>query len=209
MTYFLVLVKRGLIISPGVSEVSHYKQFWKSASSDITSGRVNLDVRWIDQSISLPRGLYQVLLIYPSYIYVDAPTRDVRRGRFSKRLVAANHTHTWWNNMSPLISSFFSTYLSVRTERYVDTSQPGDTLSPPALQAQWFLSVCSSQSPLSEIEWGRVTIGPLRLRSSTAPSICLPCQSNISNSQSWKIAQPIILSISRDDITLFRLSPLL
>ena len=30
------------------------------------------------------------------------PTSDVRRGRFSKRRVTANHSHTWWHNMSPL-----------------------------------------------------------------------------------------------------------
>ena len=33
---------------------------------------------------------------------VDTPTCDVRRGRLTKRLVAANHTHTWWCVMSPL-----------------------------------------------------------------------------------------------------------
>ena len=31
----------------------------------------------------------------------DTPTCDVRRGRFSKRLVPANHTHTGWCNTSP------------------------------------------------------------------------------------------------------------
>ena len=30
------------------------------------------------------------------------PTCDVRSSTFPKRLVTANHTHTWWYNMSPL-----------------------------------------------------------------------------------------------------------
>ena len=30
------------------------------------------------------------------------PTSDVRSGMFSKRPVMANHTHTWWYNMSPI-----------------------------------------------------------------------------------------------------------
>ena len=34
--------------------------------------------------------------------YVDTPTCDVRSGTFWKRLWMANHTHTWWCNMSPL-----------------------------------------------------------------------------------------------------------
>ena len=37
--------------------ISLYKPFGKSASSDITGGRVHLNVSWIDQSISLPSGL--------------------------------------------------------------------------------------------------------------------------------------------------------
>ena len=36
--------------------ISHCKPFRKSAASDITSGRVHLDVRWIDQPTSLPSG---------------------------------------------------------------------------------------------------------------------------------------------------------
>ena len=35
-------------------------------------------------------------------IVVATPTCDVRRRRFSKRLVAAAPTHTWWCDMSPL-----------------------------------------------------------------------------------------------------------
>ena len=42
---------------PGVSVISPYKPFGKSASSDITGGHVHLDVCWIDQSPSLPSGL--------------------------------------------------------------------------------------------------------------------------------------------------------
>ena len=34
--------------------------------SEITSGRVHLDVCWVDQCTSLPSGLTQMLLIYPS-----------------------------------------------------------------------------------------------------------------------------------------------
>ena len=40
-------------------------------------------------------------LIYPAHILVDTPTCDVRKGRFSKRLVTAHNTHTWWFNMGP------------------------------------------------------------------------------------------------------------
>ena len=45
------------IIPPGVSVISRYKLVRKLASSDITSGRVHLDVCWKDQSTSLPSGL--------------------------------------------------------------------------------------------------------------------------------------------------------
>ena len=48
-----------------MSVIRRYKLLGKSASSDITSGRVQLD-------------------------------------RFSKRLVMANHIHTWWYNLGPL-----------------------------------------------------------------------------------------------------------
>ena len=41
------------------------------------NGCVHLDVCWIDQRTSLPSGLQQMLLIYPSYIYDDFPTCDV------------------------------------------------------------------------------------------------------------------------------------
>ena len=37
---------------PGVSVISCYKPFWKSGSSYITGGLVDLDVGWIDQSTS-------------------------------------------------------------------------------------------------------------------------------------------------------------
>ena len=55
-------------IHPGVTVFSRYKQFWKSASSDITRWDVKLNVCWIDQSTSLPSGLQQKLLISPSHI---------------------------------------------------------------------------------------------------------------------------------------------
>jgi PKD repeat protein len=45
------------ITPAGMSVICRYEPFFKSASSDITSGRVHLDVRWIDQSTSLPSGL--------------------------------------------------------------------------------------------------------------------------------------------------------
>ena len=41
------------LIPPGVSVISRYKLFSKSASSDITGGRVHLDVGRIDQSTNL------------------------------------------------------------------------------------------------------------------------------------------------------------
>ena len=52
--------------------ISRCKPFWKSAPYDIIWGRkwacVHLDVCWINQSTSLPSGLKQMLLIYPSHI---------------------------------------------------------------------------------------------------------------------------------------------
>ena len=56
---------KGHIIPPGVSVISRYKPFRKSASCDITSGRVHLDVRWIDQSTSPLSGPWQMSLTYP------------------------------------------------------------------------------------------------------------------------------------------------
>jgi hypothetical protein len=47
--------------------------------SDITSRRVHLDVCWIDQSNSLPSGLQQMLLFYPSCVLVNTPTCDVTK----------------------------------------------------------------------------------------------------------------------------------
>ena len=38
------IIIKGDIIPPGVSVISRYKPFWKSASSDITSGRAHLDL---------------------------------------------------------------------------------------------------------------------------------------------------------------------
>ena len=64
-------------------------------------GSVHLDVCLIDQSTSLPSGLKQTLLLYPSNM-VDTPTCDVIRGRFFKTACKANHTHTWWHVMRPL-----------------------------------------------------------------------------------------------------------
>ena len=34
---------------------------------------------------------------------MDTPTCDVRSCTFSKRLVTANHIHTWWPDASPLM----------------------------------------------------------------------------------------------------------
>ena len=39
---------------------------------------------------------------------MDTPTCDVSRDRFSKRLVSANHTHTWWHVMGPLTRFLFT-----------------------------------------------------------------------------------------------------
>ena len=49
------------------------------------------------------------------HIYRDTPTCDVRRGRYSKQLVAANPPHTWWYNMSPLRCMSLKRSLHVRT----------------------------------------------------------------------------------------------
>ena len=85
----------------GLGVISNYK-LYENRCGDITSGCVQLDVRWIDQSTSLPSGLEQMLLIYP-YIYVDTPTWDVTETQGNKlifkRLVAANPTG---GIMSPL-----------------------------------------------------------------------------------------------------------
>ena len=39
--------------------------------------------------------------------HYNTPTCDVRSGTFSEPFVMANHTHTWWYNMSPLRSIIF------------------------------------------------------------------------------------------------------
>ena len=98
---------------------------------------VRLDVCRIDRSTSppsvtvtrcssnliAPSGINKVVLycIYPSHIWVDTHTCDVVSGTFSKRLVEANHTHTWWCDMSPLMSA-------ERTDRYeldgTETNKP-------------------------------------------------------------------------------------
>ena len=49
------------------------------------------------------------------HIFRDTPTCDVRRGRYSKQLVAANPPHTWWYNMSPLRCMSLKRSLHVRT----------------------------------------------------------------------------------------------
>ena len=92
------------IIPQGVSVISHYKPFWKSASSDIPIGRFQLDVwRIYEQRLLQSTGSVGGL-IYPVHIKADTPTWDFKRGRLTKRLVMANLTHTWWYNMSPLTS---------------------------------------------------------------------------------------------------------
>ena len=73
---------------------------WKSTSSYITSRLVHVDVWRIDRSTSLP--LVVDVAHLSAHILVDTPTCDVRRGRFAKWLVTANHTHAWCYNMSPL-----------------------------------------------------------------------------------------------------------
>ena len=64
---------------------TNYKPIWNSASSDITSGRVQLDVWRIDEQ----RFLQSTGLA----------------GRLSNRLVMANQTHTCWYNVSALSAS--------------------------------------------------------------------------------------------------------
>ena len=63
----------------------------KSASSAIPSGRIHLEVCWIDQ----PTQWTVANVAHLSVIHLGghAPY-DVRRGRFSKRPVTANHTYT-------------------------------------------------------------------------------------------------------------------
>ena len=65
-----------------------------SASSDITSGRVHQDVCWIDQFTSLPSGLKQMLR-WTSPLVMSEDTDF-------QWLVTANHTYTWWYNISTL-----------------------------------------------------------------------------------------------------------
>ena len=66
--------------------------------------------RWLCPRCVLDRSVYQstqwtVTVANVAHLIchkVDTPTCDVRSGTFSKRLVMANHTHSWWYNMSPL-----------------------------------------------------------------------------------------------------------
>ena len=46
-------LKRGHVIPPDLGVINRYKPFWKSASSDITCGRVHLDVL-LDRSVYQP-----------------------------------------------------------------------------------------------------------------------------------------------------------
>ena len=48
--------------------ISNYKPFWKSASSDITSERVHLDLWWIDEQRLLQSTGQAGRLIYPAHI---------------------------------------------------------------------------------------------------------------------------------------------
>ena len=50
-------LKGPITMPPGVSAISRYRPFWKSAPYDITGRRVHLDVlAGIDQSTGLPSG---------------------------------------------------------------------------------------------------------------------------------------------------------
>ena len=64
-----LLIKGDILYHQCVSVISRWK-------SDVTSGRVHLDVCWVDQSTSLPSGLQ---LTYPSYIKVDTHNSLWRR----------------------------------------------------------------------------------------------------------------------------------
>ena len=79
---------------------------------------------------------------------MDTPTfwHHVRSGTFSKRLVMANHTHTWWQNMSPLTHSACTTNLhtTVLYKRTILFSIPVTTsnrLDPPPLTWPHFLLI--------------------------------------------------------------------
>jgi len=81
-------------------------------SSDLTSGNVHL--WWLDQSTSLPSGLYRQVnrssqrtsrWTFPLVMSLDGSHMAI-----VKRLAMANHTHTWWHNMSPLKKRVFKYY---------------------------------------------------------------------------------------------------
>ena len=85
------------ITAPGVSVISRYKPFQNSTSSDITSGRVHLDLCCIDQ-VGLPA--------YPVDCSKVAHLSVIHLGGHAhlwRWLVMANHTHTWWYNKLHLI----------------------------------------------------------------------------------------------------------
>ena len=61
---------------------------WIGQSTSPTSG--------LDRPVYQPTQWTEANVAHLSYISVDTPTCDVIRGRYSKRLVTANHTHTWY-----------------------------------------------------------------------------------------------------------------
>ena len=86
--------------------INCYKPFWKSASSDIVGGRVHLDIWRIETVATFATVHWAGWWTDLSSIHLgDTPTCDVRRGRFAKRFVTANQTHTLSYNMSPLMIS--------------------------------------------------------------------------------------------------------
>ena len=58
-----------------------------------------------DHEISIHESrerLKGAILCHQVWVWLAVTSCEVRRGRYSKRLVTANHTHTWWYNMSNL-----------------------------------------------------------------------------------------------------------
>ena len=86
--------QRGDIMPPGVSLISHYKPFEKQPFSCVVVS-FHLDLFLIDQSTSLPPGL-------PAYHLDCSKCCSSIHHTSSKRLVMANHTHTWWHNITSL-----------------------------------------------------------------------------------------------------------
>jgi len=80
-------------------------------SSDITSGNIHLDVCWLDQFTCRYSPLGRLVVwscnntsrwTFPLVMSLDGSHMAI-----DSRLTMANHAHTWWHNMSPLMLLFF------------------------------------------------------------------------------------------------------